>query len=240
MQAETLLRQCPLCASKRQRYAFYRAERRYVECTDCNLIFLNPGEATGASGTGEPPGVMREKAQYFLSQLLRYRGEQGGTMLAVCETGSAFHEESSAAGYRVNVVTPAELATGVVPDGVYDVCIFWHTLGRISDPLAALRAAHAELSEGAIIGVITPDMNSLPARILCEDWPAFKTLQTTVFNRQALETALFFANFNEVIVSRSQRLLNIEQMANYSAGRRGWRPSLCGLPIVSRSVRSGR
>ena len=226
MQAETLLRQCPLCASKRQRYAFYRAERRYVECTDCDLIFLNPGEATGASGTGEPPGVMREKAQYFLSQLLRYRGEQGGTMLAVCEAGSTFHEESSAAGYRVNVVTPAELATGAVPHGVYDVCIFWHTLGRISDPLAALRAAHAELSEGAIIGVITPDMNSLPARVLCEDWPAFKTLQTTVFNRHALETALFFASFNEVIVSRSQRLLNIEQMANYSAGRRGWRPSL--------------
>ena len=80
----TLVTHCPLCASKRQRYAFYRAERRYVECVECNLIFLNPSDVTGFSGTGEPPGVMREKADYFLSQLLRYRGSHGGAMLVIC------------------------------------------------------------------------------------------------------------------------------------------------------------
>ena len=224
----TLVTQCPLCASKRQRYAFYRAERRYVECVDCNLIFLNPGDATSLTGTGEPPGVMREKAEYFLSQLLRYRGSHGGAMLAICEKGSPFVEVATEAGYRVRAVSPGELA-GAAAEGPFDVCVFWHTLGRAPDPLALLHAAHAELAADAVIGVITPDMDSMPARVLCEEWPAFKTLQQTVFNRHALETALFFTDFDQVIVSRSQRRLSIEQMANYTMGRRGWRPALARL-----------
>ncbi len=220
--------QCPLCASRRQRYAFYRAERRYVECTDCNLVFLNPGTPTGAVGTGEPPGIMREKGEYFLSQLQRYRGAHGGTMLVVCEAGSPFPETATAAGYKVQALSPEALISAT-HEGTYDVCVLWHTLGRVTAPLAVLRAAHLKLAASGIIGVITPDMNSMPARVLCEDWPAFKTLQATVFNRDALETALFFSNFGETIVCRSQRKLSVAQMANYTVGRSGWRPALVRL-----------
>ena len=239
MQHGALITQCPLCSSRRQRYAFYRAERRYVECTDCGMVFLNPGNPTGATGTGEPPGIMREKAEYFLSQLLRYRGSHGGSMLVVCESGSPFAESAMAAGYRVTAVSLEEISS---TGEVYDVCIFWHTLGRVSAPLDVLRAAHARLAESAVIGVITPDMNSMPARVLCEDWPAFKTLQASVFNREALETALFFSNFGESIVTRSQRKLSIDQIANYTVGRRGWRPALvrlaeCILPAPLREIR---
>jgi hypothetical protein len=217
--------ECPLCLSKRHRYAFYRAERRYVECTDCNLIFLNPSDVDSGTGTGEPPGVMREKSEYFLSQLLRYRGSHGGKMLVVSEETSPFLESAQRAGYSVKQVLPSALVEAGGDEG-YDVCIFWHTLGRVADPLAALRTAHVAMARDAVVGVITPDMNSLPARVLCEDWPAFKTLQSTVFNRPALETALFFSDFAEVLVTRSERRLTIEQMANYTANRRGWWPSV--------------
>jgi hypothetical protein len=218
--------QCPLCNGRRQRYAFYRAERRYVECMDCNLIFINPGVTDfSGSGTNEPSGVMRQKAAHFLSQLLRYRGKHGGKMLVVCEDGSPFPSVATEDGYDVKSVSPSTVRR-LEGEDEFDVCIFWHSLGRSGQPLELLKAAHVVLSAGAVVGIITPDMNSNAAKVLCEDWPAFKTLQSTVFNRPALETSLFFSDFANVVVCKSDRVASIEQLANYTAGRRGWRPAL--------------
>lgn len=223
---EVLASQCPLCSGRRQRYAFYRAERRYVECMDCNLIFVNPRAADFSEPvTNEPPGVMREKAAYFLSQLLRYRGKHGGKMLVVCEDGSPFPGVAADSGYHVKSVSPSGLQN-LDDAGDFDVCVFWHSLGRSGQPLDLLKAAHVTMSPDAVVGLITPDMNSTAAKVLCEDWPAFKTLQSTVFNRSALETALFFSGFASVVVCKSRRMASVEQLANYTAGRRGWRPAL--------------
>jgi hypothetical protein len=205
------LAECPLCASRRLRYAFSRDDQRAVRCADCRFLFLNP-QPEGAIPTAPPSNdVLAEKAQTFLAELARYRGPHGGRMLLLGELDNPLRPAAEQAGF---VVTAAEDAAEYADAG-FDLCVLWQTLGQRREPTALLQAAHRVLKPGGYLAVATPSLDSLPARTLQQEWPAFRAGQLSFFDGQTLQTALFFAGFNQTIVEPARRRMSLGALANY-------------------------
>src|SRR5207247_2270934 len=109
---------CPVCGSRRIRYAFSHEEARVVQCPDCRLMFLNPqpsdadlaaiynanyylgGESEEARAATQT--MKRATARDYLREIERYRGPHGGKLLEIgCGDGD-FLVEAEAAGYHVS------------------------------------------------------------------------------------------------------------------------------------------
>jgi SAM-dependent methyltransferase len=205
------LAECPLCASRRLRYAFCRENQRAVRCADCRFLFLNPQPEGAPDAPPVSREVLAEKAQTFLAELARYRGPHGGRMLVLGAPDNPLRPAAEQAGF---VVTSAEDATA--HDGEdFDVCVLWQTLGQRRDPAALLQAAHRALKPGGFLAVATPSLDSLPARTLQQDWPAFRAGQLSFFDGQTLQTALFFAGFDQSIVEPARRRMSLGALAKY-------------------------
>ncbi|MEP6669099.1 MAG: glycosyltransferase [Chthoniobacter sp.] len=205
------LAECPLCASRRLRYAFSRDDQRAVRCADCRFLFLNPQPAGALPAPPPSNEVLAEKAQTFLAELARYRGAHGGRMLLLGNLDSPLRPAAEQAGF---VVTAAEDATEYADAG-FDVCVLWQTLGQRREPTALLKSAHRALKPGGYLAVATPSLDSLPARTLQQEWPAFRAGQLSFFDGQTLQTALFFAGFDQTIVEPARRRMSLGALADY-------------------------
>lgn len=205
------LAECPLCGSRRLRYAFSRDDQRAVRCGDCRFLFLNP-QPVGALPAPPPAfDVLAEKARTFLAELARYRGPHGGRMLLVGELDNPLRPAAEQAGF---VVTSAEDAAEHAEAG-FDLCVLWQTLGQRREPVALLQAARRVLKPGGYLAVATPSLDSLPARTLQQEWPAFRAGQLSFFDGQTLQTALFFAGFDQTIVEPARRRMSLGALASY-------------------------
>jgi SAM-dependent methyltransferase len=205
------LAECPLCASRRLRYAFSRDNQRAVRCADCRFLFLNPQPSGTPAAPPVSQEVLAEKARTFLAELARYLGAHGGRMLLLGELDNPLRPVAEQAGF---VVTAAEDA-GEYTDAGFDLCVFWQSLGQRRDPSAALKSAHRALKPGGCLAVATPSLDSLPARTLQQAWPAFRAGQLSFFDGQTLQTALHFAGFNEAIVEPARRRMSLGALASY-------------------------
>jgi len=205
------LAECPLCASRRLRYAFSRDNQRAVRCADCRFLFLNPQPAGALSAPPPSQEVLGEKARSFLAELARYRGPHGGRMLLLGELENPLQGLAEQAGFVVTVaVDPTEYA-----GAAFDLCVLWQTLGHRRDPAALLKDAHRVLKPGGYLAVTTPSLDSLPARTLQQEWPAFRAAQLSFFDGQTLQTALFFAGFDQAIVEPARRRMSLGALAGY-------------------------
>ena len=205
------LAECPLCASRRLRYAFSRDSQRAVRCADCRFLFLNPQPEGALDAPPVSREVLAEKAQTFLAELARYRGPHGGRMLLFGESDNELRPAAEQAGF---VVTPA--GDAVEYDGAeFDLCVLWQMLGKRRDPAALLQAAHRALKPGGYLAVATPSLDSLPARTLQQEWPAFRAGQLSFFDGQTLQTALFFTGFDQAIVEPARRRMSLGALAKY-------------------------
>ncbi len=208
----SLRKDCPLCTSRRLRYAFSIGERRMTRCGDCRFLFVNP-RPPAAPAPAPPNGdaAEHEKSRHFLAQLARYRTAPGGRLLLLGDPASPLKAEAERAGY--------EVAAGESPDGLepasYDLCVLWHSLARQGDPAEFLRAAHALLKPGGLLAVATPSLDSWPARTLQQEWPGFGAGQRHFFDTQTLQTALFLTGFERVIVASAQRRMSLAGLARY-------------------------
>ena len=203
--------ECPLCASRRLRYAFSRENQRAVRCADCRFLFLNPQPEGALPAPPVSHEVLAEKARSFLAELARYRGAHGGRMLLLGDLDNPLRPAAEQAGF---VVTVAEDAVEHAGAG-FDLCVLWHTLGQRRDPAALLQAAHRALKPGGYLAVATPSLDSLPARTLQQEWPAFRAGQLSFFDGQTLQTALFFAGFDQAIVEPARRRMSLGALAKY-------------------------
>lgn len=140
--ARPLRSTCPVCESRRLRYAFSHHDYRVVRCADCRLMFLNPqpsdGELASIYGSdyflgGDTPagresaGRMKSAtARHYLDLLGRYRGGHGGRLLEVgCGQGHLL-AEASRLGYDVTGVdvspSAADAAGRLLGDGGRVLC----------------------------------------------------------------------------------------------------------------------
>lgn len=184
-----LLSHCPLCVSRRLRYAFSQDERRAVRCGDCQLLFLNPQK-----DDGDPARISAsaEQARRFLAEFARYRGPHGGRLLVIGESGSPLHAAAEQAGFAVTVTQDA----GRYDGAQFDLCLLDHALGRTENPVAFLQSLHAAVKVGGCVGILAPPLDF--------SGPLFTAGELHRFDARTLQTALFFAGFGEVVVEGSQ------------------------------------
>lgn len=187
-----LLSHCPLCVSRRLRYAFSQNGRRAVRCADCQLLFLNPQRD---SDTSAPLAASAEQAAQAIANLARYRGTQGGRLLLLGETSSPLHEAAERAGFAVTVAQDP----GRYDGAQFDLCLLDHTLGRIENPVAYLQSLHGAVKLGGCVGVVTPPLDF--------SGPLFTAGELHRFDSRTLQTTLFFAGFGEVVVEGAQLAL---------------------------------
>jgi hypothetical protein len=205
------LAECPLCASRRLRYAFSRDSQRAVRCADCQFLFLNPQPDGALPAPPASREVLAEKAQTFLAELARYRGAHGGRMLLLGERDNPLRPLAEQAGF---VVTVAEDAVEHAGAG-FDLCVLWQILGQRRDPATLLQAAHRALKPGGYLAMATPSLDSLPARTLQQAWPTFRAGHFSFFDGRTLQTALFFAGFDQTIVESARRRMSLGALAAY-------------------------
>ncbi len=155
------------------------------------------------------PAADVENAGLCLSQLARYRGTRSGRLLLLGDPASAVRREADLAGYAVTSAESPEEIDGQT----FDVCLLWHSLARRRDPAGFLRAAHGVLKSGGVLAVVTPSLDSWSARAPHEEWPGFRADQLCYFDSQTLQTALFFAGFEQVIVEPGSDMLVFSRAA---------------------------
>jgi hypothetical protein len=184
-----LLSHCPLCVSRRLRYAFSQDERRAVRCADCQLLFLNPQRDDGDPARVSATAVQATK---FMADLARYRGAHGGRLLLIGATGSPLHEAAEGAGFTVTVAPDARRHDGAQ----FDVALLDHALGRAENPVAYLQSLHGAVKAGGCVGLVAPPLDF--------SGPLFTAGELHRFDTRTLQTALFFAGFGEVVVEGPQ------------------------------------
>jgi hypothetical protein len=184
-----LLSHCPLCVSRRLRYAFSQDERRAVRCADCQLLFLNPqrdhADAARVSASAE-------QAAQFIADLARYRGAHGGRLLLIGEPGSPLHDATERAGLAVTVAADV----GRYDGAQFDVALLDHTLARTANPVAFLQSLHGAVKTAGCVGFVAPPLDF--------SGPLFTAGELHRFDARTLQTALFFAGFGEVVVEGPQ------------------------------------
>jgi 2-polyprenyl-3-methyl-5-hydroxy-6-metoxy-1,4-benzoquinol methylase len=82
---------------------------------------------------------------------------------------SQFAAEYAANNLRLNVINHNIESWGCQP-GSYDVITMWDLLEHLRDPLGTLRRLASALREGGILALSTPDVGSLPAKVMKEKW----------------------------------------------------------------------
>lgn len=204
---------CPLCEFTSQVYLFTRHGAHVVRCTNCGLTRLHGDTARQSGEQPTPTGpddaapsiTDRTAAENYLA-IFRARGGAAGGMLAVVDEGHPFLAAAAAQGLAIAArVTADEVERGGIPGGPYQSAVVVSQLERASNPMAVLDAIHGALVPGAVLLLVTPSLDSWPARVLRSQWTEWRPGNRWYFDTQTIQSASLRAGFAEVEWSAYQR-----------------------------------
>ncbi|MDQ7772364.1 MAG: class I SAM-dependent methyltransferase [Elusimicrobiales bacterium] len=186
----------------------------------------------GLAGGREHEALKAMKTATFglrLDLISRYRA--GGNILDVgCATGF-FMEAAEKRGFRAYGVEISDYSSaaarekfggervhhGVIedcpfPDGHFDVIAMSDLLEHVRDPLRALSAARRLLRNDGAIMIMTPDTDSLTARIMGRRWTHYKPEHLFYFNRRSLSLLAEKCGFEAVHFAAAKKAMNLEYL----------------------------
>lgn len=196
--------------------------------------FLGSDEST--AGT-----LKSATARQYLDLLAQYRGgAKGGRLLEVgCGRGELL-AEAAKAGYDVTGVelSPAAAASAAnrlaevtgndkcnvfcstledadLPTASFDVAILADVIEHARDPLEMLRRVRDSLKPDGVLLLATPSLDSWSARLLKKNWMEFKPEHLSYFDRNTLRNTLFLAGFEQTVVTRGWKTLNLDYVAGH-------------------------
>jgi 2-polyprenyl-3-methyl-5-hydroxy-6-metoxy-1,4-benzoquinol methylase len=197
----------------------------------------HPGYFLGAESADGREQLRRLKgasARRYLGELLRYRGTHQGRLLEVGCGAGEFLAEAQAAGYDVTglevspaaarvarsrvgeaAVRVAELEEVAPQLGEFDVCVLWDVLEHSRDPVGLLRSAHAVLRRGGVLALATPSLDAWSARVLRNRWIEYKAEHLFYFDRNTLQTALFRAGFEGVVIEPGWKVVSLGYVSRH-------------------------
>jgi 2-polyprenyl-3-methyl-5-hydroxy-6-metoxy-1,4-benzoquinol methylase len=186
-------------------------------CT-CGYRFAAPdaiGELVPLYGMLDDPGyeesadARRAQQRALLAHVMRSAPE-ARTLLDVGAANGLLVEEAGRAGLDATGVEPSvrlaasarsrglDVVAGVLDDGAlagrrFDVVTLVDVVEHVADPVALLRAAVHHTSPGGHVLVVTPDIASVPARVLRDRWWHLRLAHVGYFTRVTLADALLRA-----------------------------------------------
>jgi hypothetical protein len=113
-----------------------------------------------------------------------------------------------------------QIETDGVPPGPFNGAVILFQLEKARDPVAVLRSLHRVLAADAVLLVVTPSLDSWPARVLRGQWTEWQPGNRTYFDTQTIQSALLRA------VSRSWNGRPISAITRWSISS-GARPARC-------------
>jgi SAM-dependent methyltransferase len=178
--------------------------------------------------------MKRQTAKLYLDALARYEGTRQGKLLDVgCGNGELLHEASrkgfevcglDVSGHavqRVNAllgwkaVSCSTIEHAGFPERCFDVCVCADVIEHTRNPIEFLSHVHRVLKPDGILLLVTPALDSWPARLMKRRWFEFKTEHLHYFSRSALQNALLRTGFRSVEVAPARKILTLDYICRH-------------------------
>jgi SAM-dependent methyltransferase len=211
---------CPLCEFTTQIYLFTRHGARIVRCGNCGLTGL-----TGAAQRSVPDGTPtsesvrpassfteRKAAETYVATL-RARNAASSGMLVVADEEHPFIAVAHAQGFSVETeLTMRELERDGIPVGPYQSAVVLFQLEKAANPLAALAQIHRAVVPGGVLLIVTPSLDSWPARVLRSQWTEWQPENRWYFDTQTIQSACLRGGFAAVEWTPYQRRYTLDHL----------------------------
>jgi len=198
---------CPLCELATRRYLFSRHGMQVFRCANCGLACAEVQEHRPATLLSRQPhgiedqptsSTQRRAAEGYVATLNR-RGASRTGVLAVVEPGHAFLTAATEEGYEIETTLDIRVVESEgIPGGSYETAVVLFQLEKAANPVAALERIHRALVPGATLLVATPSLDSLPARLLRNQWPEWAPGNRWYFDLQTIQSCCLRGGFAEI------------------------------------------
>ena len=224
----------------------YDAYGRIVRCNRCRLVYTNPRPRADTIAEGYrkavDPDYAREDSSRSINAHLSLhtlkRFAHSGRLLDVgCATGyflnaarldfetQGIELSEWAAKYarerlRLDVVN-AGLDDAPLPSAHFDVVALNDVIEHFTDPRAALVRIHGLLKPGGLLYLVTPDIDSLSARLMRGRWWGLRPAHVYYFSPATLGALLRETGFEVELVKSYGRIFTwgywLSRLKNYPA-----------------------
>ncbi len=156
------------------------------------------------------------QARKMLQEIMRF--VPGGRLLDVGAASGIMVEEASTAGFEAMGIEPSKalqsrarehglpVVLGVLPNELvgagFNVVTLVDVLEHVSNPVGILKNIVEVLDEKGICVITTPDLGSLPSRILGHKWWHYRLAHIAYFSAKTLDDAVVAAGMEIVSSSR--------------------------------------
>ncbi len=222
-------------------------------CQHCAFVFANPGpdtellaqlysEVKDPDYEAEASG-RRRNFRRILRRLEKLAPEKGRLFDVGAATG-LFLDEAQKRGWQVSGIEPSRwareqarikyglnlyqgsLETFETDQLFYDVVTLIDILEHTPNPRLTMKRANGLLKTNGLLVIVTPDLNSLAARLAGRGWWHFRPGHLGYFNRHSLKHLLNLTGFNVL----SWRRYSWSFSLNYLLRRRRFLSPLLNLP----------
>lgn len=214
------------------------------ECRDCGLLYTSPRVRAGrmleeyADNKDEDYFLQSEARSMnaYLSLAAIRRHAQSGRLLDVgCATG--FFLNAARLAFSVDGVEPSRWARRYAseqlklsikaptleearfPDGHFDVVTLHDVIEHVPDPGALLREVARVTKPGGLIYLVTPDCESLSARLMGGRWWGLRPAHIYYFSTQTLSELLRKTGYEVVEAASFGRIFSwgywLSRLSNY-------------------------
>jgi len=96
----------------------------------------------------------------------------------------------------------------------FDIVCLIDVIEHVTEPVPLLRACAAALNPDGILAVVTPDIGSIPARIMGARWWHFRLAHVGYFNKRSLDVAMAAAGLYAVDRFRAKWFFRVRYIAH--------------------------
>ena len=239
-------RASPACGAREPRPWLSHEEVAYVRCRGCGTAYHRDPppwdriehkyqEAYYAQRGHADPAIEACKQATAAAYFRRLAHAPGRRLLEVgCSAGAGL-AAAAAAGWQatgVELSTPAaEIArrrpgvravhTGRLEDAPlspasFDAAVMFDVIEHIDPPLAVLRTLHGLLAPAGLLLLVTPEGDSLSARLLGRRWAHLFIEHVVLFSRRGLRTLLSTAGFEVLGSGFAWKRVNLDMLVRHA------------------------
>ncbi|MFH1867868.1 MAG: methyltransferase domain-containing protein [Candidatus Omnitrophota bacterium] len=223
--------------------------KRIVRCKSCGLIYASPiqrwEDLYAAYSEMEDEAYIREEkgrriaARSLLKKIGKIKKYSAGSKMLDVGCGTGFLlDEARKAGWDAHGVEISKWAANYAdkelklkvynttlnekkfPDKNFDLIILQDVIEHLIDPKAVIKEARRILSNDGILYINTPDIESLPSRLLRARWWGINRFHLYYFSKKTLDTMLEAAGFKSIRYCSHARTFSsgywLERFKSYS------------------------
>jgi SAM-dependent methyltransferase len=219
---------CPVCGSHEWNYTMNAHGLTFFTCDNCQLMRLYPepsAKTVEAIRQNQPAGSEEsteeefERARAYWMHLHVLLGSNALKMkvLLLSSEEELLLRAGRAMGFRQIEVLAADGSPPLIPaDGSFDACLAVFAIERMANPLEGLRQIHGLLKTDGKLVIVTPLIDSWPARICRDAWTQLRPENRFYFSIENLQTALLNHGFHRIWVRPDRRRYSLSQLHRHA------------------------